>query len=341
MAPLSDAELVILTVLYVITFLIALLGNSFLICIVWKVRQVRSLTSFLFVNMAVADLMVTLFVMPVTVYDFHANFRWVMSGVLGDITCRAVWYLKYIPMMASILCLTFMAIDRFYTFIFPLKSLNVWFRNAKYVSPLIWVMSVVLMSVIPVMYKFYDDFQRCQVNPVGGPTLWKTNLRAIQIYLFLVTYLVPLVVVTVLYGKTAHLIWFRRIPGNALTDRQKEQQEITKRRMVRMLIIIVVVFAVCWLPPQVYHIFQAVVAFDPEKEWPLMVGFLSFWLAHANSAINPWLYIWLMGNMRLAFLKMLGKKAKGDHRDGMPLSHGTQRTRLTQASTESIPLAPM
>lgn len=334
MRSLSNPELVILTVLYVVTFLIALLGNSFLICIIWKVRQVRSFTSILFVNMAVADLMVTFIVMPLTVYDFHANFRWTMSGVLGDFTCRAVWYLKYISMMASILCLMFMAIDRFYTFIFPLKSLNVWFRNAKYISPLIWVMSVILMFVIPVMYQFYDDLQTCQVSPVGY-----SNLRAIQIYLFLVTYLVPLVVMTVLYGKTAHVIWFRRIPGNALTDRQQEQQEITKRRMVRMLIIIVVVFAVCWFPPQVYHIYQAVVVF--EKGWPLIAGFLSFWLAHANSAINPWLYIWLMGNMRLAFLKMLGKNAQGDYRDGMPSSQTTQRTRLTQASTESIPLAPV
>ena len=332
----SHAELVILTALYVLAFLVALLGNSFLIYIVWKVRQVRSLTTSMFVNMAVADLMVTVFVMPQTVYDFHGNFRWVMSGVLGDITCRAVWYLKYISMMASILCLTFMAIDRFYAFIFPFKSLNIWFRNAKYMSPLIWVMSMVLMSVIPVMFKFYDNIQQCAVYPVGG-SMWKTNLRAIHIYLFLVTYLVPLVVMTVLYGKTAHAMWFHHTPSDGLPNYQQQQIEIKKRRMVRVLLIILVVFVVCWLPAQGYNLFQAVTVF--QKDFPLILGFLSFWLAHANSAINPWLYIFLMSNMKRAFLEILGKKTQENH--GKTVRQTTQRTKSTKVSAESTPLEPI
>ena len=32
-----------------------------------------------------------------------------------------------------------------------------------------------------------------------------------------------------------------------------------------------------------------------------------FWCAHANSAINPWLYLTLSGNIKSAFSKMIGE----------------------------------
>ena len=59
-----DTEWIVMTVIYAITMLVAFAGNSFLIYIVWKKPEVRSLTSFIFVNMAIADLLVTLVVMP-------------------------------------------------------------------------------------------------------------------------------------------------------------------------------------------------------------------------------------------------------------------------------------
>ena len=41
-----DTEWIVITVLYAITMLVAFAGNSFLIYIVWKKPEVRSLTSF-------------------------------------------------------------------------------------------------------------------------------------------------------------------------------------------------------------------------------------------------------------------------------------------------------
>ena len=59
-----DTEWIVMTVLYAITIIVAFTGNGFLIYIVWKKPEVRSLTSFMFVNMTIADLLVTLVVMP-------------------------------------------------------------------------------------------------------------------------------------------------------------------------------------------------------------------------------------------------------------------------------------
>ena len=56
-----------------------------------------------------------------------------------------------------------------------------------------------------------------------------------------------------------------------------------------MLIIIGTAFAVCWLPAKAYHLFVAITAW--EIDVPSLVMYLFYWLGHANSAINPWLYI--------------------------------------------------
>ena len=54
---LSNAEVSTVTVLYAFTMPAAIVGNSLLIYIVWKKPEVRSLTSSMFVNMAIADLL--------------------------------------------------------------------------------------------------------------------------------------------------------------------------------------------------------------------------------------------------------------------------------------------
>ena len=82
----------IITVLYAITMLVAFAGNGFLIYIVWKKPEVRSLTSFMFVNMAIADLLVTLVVMPWSISLIYTDGLWMIPGVFGKVMCKGVVY---------------------------------------------------------------------------------------------------------------------------------------------------------------------------------------------------------------------------------------------------------
>ena len=121
-----DTEWIVITVLYAITMLVAFAGNSFLIYIVWKKPEVRSLTSFMFVNMAIADLLVTLVVMPWSISAIYTSGLWMIPGVFGKVMCKGVVYIAYVTLTASILCLTFMAIDRYYAIVHPLRR-HLWF----------------------------------------------------------------------------------------------------------------------------------------------------------------------------------------------------------------------
>ena len=81
---LEEIEGIILTVLYAITMLVTFAGNGFLIYIVWKKPEVRSLTSFMFVNMAIADLLVALIVMPWSITQVHTDGLWMIPGVFNN-----------------------------------------------------------------------------------------------------------------------------------------------------------------------------------------------------------------------------------------------------------------
>ena len=296
---LSDAEVSTVTVLYAFTMLAAIVGNSFLIYIVRKKPEVRSLTSSMFVNMAIADLLVALFMMPLSIVSAHTESKWKVPELPGDIICRSYILISDATLIASILCLVFMAIDRYCAIVCPLSVHSVWFRKAKFVTPLIWVMSIALMAIMPVIYKLDNEY--CEIDPdVLGQN---ATFRGVYLYIFLITYIIPLAIICPLYAKAARMLWFNQAPGNHLIEEQQRRQLVTRRKVVRMLVIIVVVFAICWLPAQAIHLFWVATTFRENP--PAIVMYLGFWLAHANSAINPWLYIALSTKIRLAFNRMV------------------------------------
>ena len=294
------------TVLYAITMIASLSGNILLIYIVWKKPEARSLTSFMFVNNAVADLLVTLVVMPYTVSDFYMQGVWPLTDIIGEITCKAVIYVAFFSITMSILCLTFMAVDRFYAVVYPFQRL-LWFRKPKVLTPVVWLLSMAFMSIVPV-------FVVLQWHPKISKYMCVTNfailgdipraIRGVYIYFFVINYLLPVSVISVLYTFTAHKLWFYEAPGDSLIRNHQRQQQ-TKRRVVRMLIIVFTAFALCWLPAHVFQLHYAVTA----KDLPV-VQTACYWFGHSNSAINPWLYIGLSSKIHRQFISMMTKKSK-------------------------------
>ena len=158
--------------------------------------------------------------------------------------------------MASILCLTFTAIDKFYAVVYPFRR-QVWFREAKFLTPLIWILSMALMSVIPVTSQLHTLSSVCGFNAeVWGDE--DATIRGLFLYLFSTSYFFSLCATSILYAKTAHTLWFHQAPGNQTVIQDQQQRETTKKRVVRNLVIIFTAFALCWLPAQAYTLFIAI-----------------------------------------------------------------------------------
>ena len=266
------------SIVYIITMIVALAGNTLLIYIVWKKPATRNLTSFLFVNMAVADLLVVIFQMPISIAFFYFH----------QIPC-GLYYPAFVSTAASIFCLTVMAFDRYFAVVYPFRS-SIWFRKPKIITPVIWISSMALMSVAFVVFKFIDGACRFDDTVISPLAFWS--------YILVIVYFLPLVIICILYTITAAKLWLHEVPA----DHHQRKQEIPKKKVIRMLIIIVVVFAVCWLPVHVYQMDDAV---KMRPVWPPALIYFCYWLSQANSALNPWLYIGLNGKMNAAFTKMV------------------------------------
>ena len=292
--------------MYIITMLVSLVGNVLLLYIVWKKPDVRSLTSFMFVNMAVADLLVTLVVIPYTISDFYTQGVWPMTGLIGQITCKAVIYIAFFTICTSILCLTFMAVDRFYAVVYPFRRL-LWFRRPKLLTPVVWILSMAFMSIVPVFVVLQSHTENskymCQTNfsSLGDQS---RAIRGVFTYFFVINYLLPISVISVLYTITARKLWFHEAPGDNLNQNWQRQQQ-TKRKVIRTLIIVFTAFALCWLPGQVFQLYLAITEWS--KDLPIVTA-VCYWFGYNNSAINPWLYICLNSKINNVFSTMIGRK---------------------------------
>jgi len=72
---------------------------------------------------------------------------------------------------------------------------------------------------------------------------------AYTMVVYVVLYLVPVCTMFVTYGKIAHTLWIRGPIGESTDNpRENKRRLLEKQRIVRMLIVIVVVFAVSWFP---------------------------------------------------------------------------------------------
>ena len=235
--------------------------------------------------------------MPVTITHFHVE----IPSELRYLTCAFLYYLVSVTTTASIFSLVVMAFDRYFAVVHPLQQI-IWFRKAKFSIPVIWLSSLALMAVAPFAYKL--EHGKCYYATDDMPRL------PFFTYMLLINYVLPLAVISVLYVTVARKIWFHEIPGQQENVQNHAQNEIPKKKVVRMLIIVVIVFAVCWLPLQVFQMDYAVRA--KVSEWPPLLIYFSYWFSQANSGINPWLYIGLNGKMKAAFSKMVRCRRRGN-----------------------------
>jgi len=255
--------------------------------------------------MAVANLLLAVTAMPFQVASLYRLNDWI-GGMLGNITCKALFYVIPVSIAATVLTMMLISIDRFYAVFYPLREKI--FRKPKILSGTIWILSFVLMLPYPMLFQVQFNSSRnvykcLQVWPwedPNGPTFKETRLvlKIFHSIVFVMLYALPLSIIIVIYFLICRKMWRRIIPGNA-TDSNRTAAEKSKRKVVRLLVVTVVVFALCWFPNYVNHYFWFVRPDLYVKGMlPLEVEFFFFWLGHANSAINPCIYILMSDKFR-------------------------------------------
>jgi len=339
---------VVLTVLYAIIFPIALLGNSLVLYVVFKRQSMRSVLNLLIVNMAIADLLVTVFIMPYSVAYLFVGLEW-FSGIVGLILCKTIHFSLTVSIAASVITLIVITVDRFVSIVFVWKTcLNL--RTSKVSLVVIWIIAIGTMGLhlevytvnqaIPgdERYFCHPDWQRM---PVGFNKFFAIGM-------FVMLYAFPLVLMAILYSMIVHKLWKDSFAGSSASGGDANINS-SKKRVVKMLVTVTLAFAVCWFPLHTIHYY---IYFEAEsfKCMSLFLILLSFWLGHANSALNPVLYVIFNKTFRRAFLQALhiesytslnsSVRKRSDRQFTTTQTHVRSSFRNGNNNDENIPFSP-
>ena len=299
----SHTEQVLKCVAYSIILFCSLVGNVLVICVVLLNRHMRTVTNYLIVNMAVADLLITAFNMPITITVIAGiQIEW-SESVASEMLCKFIPVSQSLSIASSVLSLTEIAVDRFLAVMYPLKR-YISFHAAYVLIVVVWIVGIAVNSPILYAQKIIVSEEVLYCQEIWTPVFGENAAKDFTIVLFVLFYAVPLLTMSVLYSFVVYKLWVRKAPGNQTTENQLRAEK-SRKKVLKMLIVVVTLFALCWLP---VYISQFIRFFGFERfpcGPPPVLAFLAYFLGHTNSVLNPAIYVIFSRNFRKGFRDVL------------------------------------
>lgn len=128
-----------MALVYSLIFIVGVIGN-FLVCLViLKHRNMKTPTNYYLFSLAVSDLLVLLFGMPLEVYEMWSNYPF----LFGPIGCYFKTALFETVCFASILSVTTVSVERYFAILHPFRAkLESTRKRALRTIVVLWVLSV-------------------------------------------------------------------------------------------------------------------------------------------------------------------------------------------------------
>lgn len=304
------------TISYVVIMLLAVTGNAATILVIGVNREMRTVTNIFLLSLAVSDSLIALVNMPVQLTIYLRN-EWTM----GEAICRFSPYVQGVVIVASILTLTTLAIDRYYAICHPLRARHVHtVTRAIILASSIW--AVALLLVIPQI--FVQRLEPKLVFETDEATGAASSLRTAYVcveyfesqrlavvytcFFYVVLYIFPVVTMVATYGTIAVRLWRRRPIGESADARRDGDRRLReKQRIVRMLVVVVFLFVVSWFPfftLQVYLLCDEAEQRVTLHSFRVAMAFLQL-IGYSNSCANPIVYCFMNDSFQTNFLKTL------------------------------------
>ena len=300
----STAVKMLRIVPYCILLVVSLLGNSVMIAVVWKEQRMRKTVNFFIVNMCMADLLIT-FYMPRVMSVWYTGYKWQVNGTLGLIFCKLVVFMHQTAICVSIFTVVAISCDRFFAVVLPLKII-ITKKVCRVIIAIIWFLSVAIR--LPMLFGLetgYDEYGQWSCFLSLDDAFYKGAEKTYYKFTLIGLFAVPLSVIAVLYSGILIFLKLRKAPGEEVLrnmGRQKRRDAMIKKKVLRMVLIVVAVFVLCWL---LY--FVQLILFSYKIKVTCDVLFLRLLLAHLNSALNPCLYLLLNENFRIGAKNILNR----------------------------------
>ncbi|NXD09338.1 NMUR2 protein, partial [Nothocercus nigrocapillus] len=300
-----------MALVYSLIFTVGVAGN-FLVCLVIiKHRNMKTPTNYYLFSLAVSDLLVLLFGMPLEVYEMWSNYPF----LFGPVGCYFKTALFETVCFASILSVTTVSVERYVAILHPFRAkLESTRKRALRTIVVLWVLSVLFAlpntSTHGIMLQYFPNgtlVPGSATCTVVRP-MWIYNC-IVQITSFLF-YVLPMGVISVLY----YLMGLRLKGDKSLEVEEMavNVQKPSRKSVTKMLFVLVMVFAICWAP---FHIDRLFFSFVVEWTEPLanifnLIHVVSGVFFYLSSAVNPIIYNLLSQRFRMAFLCVISPHCK-------------------------------
>lgn len=232
-------------VLFTVIILIGVVGNVFVITVILSSpKMLRSTINLFLLNLAVADVCNLLFCLPDVIQALN-DWGWILPGF----SCPLLRFLQEYFLYASVLLQVSIGVERFMAICNPMRLK----RMSRASSIRLILASWLLAAIFAAPYLFYQR-KLLLMNGWASICFWveigSTVKNTFKYAECLILYFVPLVFLTTIYTVTSYRLWGR----DMLRLHENEQQALAiltlRRSVVKMLMISVLVYFLCYSPIQ-------------------------------------------------------------------------------------------
>ncbi|XP_036038244.1 pyroglutamylated RF-amide peptide receptor [Onychomys torridus] len=289
-------------------FALALFGNALVVYVVTRSKAMRTVTNIFICSLALSDLLIAFFCIPVTMLQ-NVSDTWLG----GAFICKMVPFVQCTAIVTEILTMTCIAMERHQGLVHPFKMKRQYTNQRAFTMlGVVWLVAIIIGSPmwhvqrLEVKYDFlYEKEHICCLEEWSSPT----HQRIYTTFILVILFLLPLLLLLILYGKIGYELWIKKRVGDGSvlqTIHGKEMFKIArkKKRAVIMMVTVVALFAVCWAP---FHIVHMMIEYSNfEKEYDEVTIKMIFAIVQIigffNSICNPIVYALMNENFKKNFV---------------------------------------
>lgn len=256
-------------------------------------------TDILLLALSAADLLL------LAVIPFHSVAVAMQHWPFGDFMCRLVSFLGSACSSASVFTLAALAVSRYLTVVKPARAFKLLSpRRVSIAAAVIWVPACCLAA--PQLVFRSVQIPRKVTDGVACFLFFDHKKQMIYgLFMFLVSFLFPLITIAVAYGSIYVFLWRTQHTGSA------PQVERYQRKVTKTSALLVLAFTVCWLPS--YGLTLALIADKSvgvagasPRYGPFSV-FARF-MATSSTVMNPILYVLMSEKFRQDLLRLFKRE---------------------------------
>ncbi|XP_066136978.1 neuropeptide FF receptor 2 [Saccopteryx bilineata] len=292
---------------YFLIFFLCMVGNTVVCFIVMRNKHMHTVTNLFILNLAISDLLVGIFCMPITLLD-----NIIAGWPFGSSMCKISGLVQGISVAASVFTLVAIAVDRFRCIVYPFKP-KLTIKTAFIIIVIIWVLAVAIMFPSAIMLHVQEEkYYRVRLNSQNKtmPVYWCRedwpNKEMRKIYttvLFANIYLAPLSLIVIMYGRIGMSLSKMTVPHTGKRNQEQWHVSKKKQKVIKMLLIVALLFILSWLPLWTLMMLSDYAELSPNELQVINIYIYPFahWLAFCNSSINPIIYGFFNENFRRGF----------------------------------------